>query len=350
MLIDFESEEINHLKNNSENFKASKEDSFLIGDHASPGNLLALDENELVNSVLEQIRRHLEQTENLKYFNFISHVAGGAGSGLASLISRTLMDEGNYTKQVAHLVFPEAPKDAQLVNTYYALSNSIEFHNATILYDEKIINEVAAINNKTSSYSVVGKFLADFSAPMRSNGRINNHSFLNLSSYIHFPRIHFFAPMLSSNNFKANPSEQQVADNLFNPTNALCEVSFGSPLFAHASILRGSYNVLSMQAALSERVRNTKIKTFRDGLVCTGSKFINLASNYGKCGVAIVQSVTVIEAKLKFKESAKEINYQDNNAVNWSGHTAEELGEHLIQCENLLEDYRQLENPPSVEE
>jgi len=228
-------------------------DSFVFGQSGAGNNWAKghyTEGAELIDSVLEVVRKEAEGCDCLQGFQICHSLGGGTGSGMGTLLLSKVREEFPDRMMCTYSVVP-SPKVSDTV---------VEPYNATLSVHQLVENadEVCVIDNEalydicfrtlklpTPSYGdlnhLVSSVMSGITCSLRFPGQLNSDLRKLAVNLIPFPRLHFFlvgfAPLTSkqSDSFRA-VSVAELTQQMFDSKNmmAACDPRHGRYLTASA--------------------------------------------------------------------------------------------------------------------
>jgi tubulin beta len=228
--------------------------------------------SELVEPILDQVRKHAEACEALNGFQLTHSLGGGTGSGLGSNILNKL--EQDYPNRILfnYSVMPgSASKESSVsgigsvsdivvepYNTMFALNQLINTSHMSTVLENSALYKICTNILKVQSPSfadinyIATQAMCSSTATMRFPGASNNSDLRKLCvNLIPFPRLHFIsqaqAPLLSRSNAKYfRVDEKEIMSQLFDSRAYMSSIDLkygriltGSVLFRGAEVSSG---------------------------------------------------------------------------------------------------------------
>lgn len=211
--------------------------------------------SELIDEVLDQVRRQVEQCESVQGFQIMHSIGGGTGSGLGSLVLEKLSEE--YCDKLAFnfSIFPGSTNSVQSdcvtepYNAIMSLNRLIEDSQACFTIENSALHRIAQKNLKIAKPTfsdinhLVALGMADATATSRFPGYQNNCDIRKIATnLVAFPRLHFLmqgqAPLFGLQNQQFEKlSETEVCQQMFD---SRCLFSDAGDLSIHGKILTAS--------------------------------------------------------------------------------------------------------------
>ncbi|CCO29162.1 Tubulin beta-2 chain AltName: Full=Beta-2-tubulin [Rhizoctonia solani AG-1 IB] len=181
-------------------------DTFINGENGAGNNFAKghyTEGAELVDSILEVLRKQVEQCEALQGFQLLHSLGGGSGSGLGSLLLAKLREEAPDRMLATFSVFP-SPKVSDTVvepyNTVLSLHQLVDNTDMTICVDNEALYDVTHRLNPQSQPEfhqlnrLIAQVMTGVSTTFRFPGQLNGDMRKMAMNLIPFPRMHFLTP------------------------------------------------------------------------------------------------------------------------------------------------------------
>jgi tubulin beta len=166
--------------------------------------------SELIEQVLDIVRREAENCDSLQGFQLVQSLGGGTGSGMGSLVLAKIKEEYPDRMLCTFSVFP-SPKVSDTVvepyNATLALNQLIENADETFCIDNEALYDIClrTLKLKSPSYGdlnhLVSFVMSGVTTCLRFPGQLNADLRKLAVNMIPFPRLHFFmtgfAPLTS---------------------------------------------------------------------------------------------------------------------------------------------------------
>merc|ERR1712233_140380 len=243
---------------------------------------------EIVDLVLDRIRKLADNCTGLQGFMIFNAVGGGTGSGLGCpMLERLSVDYGKKSK-LSFTVWA-CPQVATAVvepyNTVLCVHSLLEHTDVTIMYDNEALYDICRRNldierpTYTNLNRLLGQIISSLTASLRFDGALNVDITEFQTNLVPYPRIHFmlssYAPVISAE--KAYHEQLNVAElttSCFEPSNmmAKCDPRHGKYM-ACCLMYRGDVVPKDVNAAVAT------IKTKRT------IQFVDWSPTGFKCGI-----------------------------------------------------------------
>ncbi|KAF9007507.1 beta-tubulin 2 tubb2 [Cyathus striatus] len=209
---------------------------------------------ELIESILEIVRRQSEPCDALQGFQILHSLGGGTGAGLGSLLLSKLREEYPDRMLATFSVLP-SPKVSETVvepyNAMLSIHQLVDSSDLTVCIDNEALYDICVrtLKNKTPEFqnlnNLISRVMCGVSTSLRFPGQLNGDLRKLAMNLIPFPRLHFLIPSYApfydpkSSSFESK-SIPELTKALFDRKNMLvaCDPRFGRYLTA-ATIFRG---------------------------------------------------------------------------------------------------------------
>ncbi|CAK0874071.1 unnamed protein product [Prorocentrum cordatum] len=243
---------------------------------------------EIVDLVLDRIRKLADNCTGLQGFMIYNAVGGGTGSGLGCLmLERLSVDYGKKTK--CSFTVWACPQVATAVvepyNTVLCVHSLLEHTDVTIMYDNEALYDICRRNldierpTYTNLNRLLAQIISSLTASLRFDGALNVDITEFQTNLVPYPRIHFmlssYAPVISAE--KAYHEQLSVAEitmSVFEPASMFvkCDPRHGKYM-ACCMMYRGDVVPKDVNAAVAT------IKTKRT------IQFVDWCPTGFKCGI-----------------------------------------------------------------
>ncbi|KAJ2924641.1 hypothetical protein H1R20_g12446, partial [Candolleomyces eurysporus] len=232
---------------------------------------------ELVDSILDVVRKQTESCDALQGFQVLQSLGGGTGAGLGSLLLSKLREEYPDRMVSTYSIFPSPKVSETVVEPYNALLSIhqlVDNADLTFCIDNEALYDICVKTMKITNpefdhlNNIIAKVMCGVSTSLRFPGQLNGDLRKLGMNLIPFPRnglyvqLHFlmpsYAPMYNAaaSSYEKN-SVAELTKALFDRKNLLvaCDPRFGRYLTA-ATIFRGK--IASREAEYA--VRDLQVK------------------------------------------------------------------------------------------
>uniref|UniRef100_T1KPM6 Tubulin beta chain n=1 Tax=Tetranychus urticae TaxID=32264 RepID=T1KPM6_TETUR len=217
---------------------------------------------ELVDSVMDVLRREAERCDCLQGFQLCHSLGGGTGSGMGTLIISKIREEYPDRIMTTFSVFPSPKVSNTVVEPYNAtlsVHQLLESTDMTFVIDNEALHDICLRSLKLSEPTygdlnqLVSYTMSGVTTCLRFPGQLNADLRKLAVNMVPFPRLHFFvssfAPIMSraSRNF-SSLSVHELSQQMIDSKNmmAACDAKHGRYL-AVAAIFRGKMSTKEVE-------------------------------------------------------------------------------------------------------
>lgn len=229
--------------------------------------------SELLEPVMDIVRREVEQTDSLQGFQVTHSLGGGTGSGMGTLLMSTIRDEYSDRMISTYSVLP-SPKASETVtepyNAVLALNQLVECSDATYCLDNEALYNICGRTLKIEHPShddlnrLIALVMSGVTTGLRFPGQLNGDLRKLAVNLVPFTRLHFFttsfAPLFAANTSSFHDlSVPELTQQLFNPANvmAACNPNLGRYLTI-STIYRGDISIKEVDDCIQASYRKNK--------------------------------------------------------------------------------------------
>ena len=222
---------------------------------------------ELVDSVLEVVRKEAEDCDCLQGFQLTHSLGGGTGSGMGTLLTSKIREEYPDRIMTTFSVVPSPKVSDTVVEPYNAtlsVHQLVENTDETFCIDNEALYDICfrTLKLATPSYRdlnhLVSMTMSGVTTCLRFPGQLNADLRKLAVNMVPFPRLHFFMPgfapltSLGSQSYRAL-SVSELTQQLFDARNmmAACNPSNGRYLTV-ATIFRGRMSMREVDEQMSQ--------------------------------------------------------------------------------------------------
>ncbi|TCD64053.1 Tubulin beta-2 chain [Steccherinum ochraceum] len=245
-------------------------DTFITGNSGAGNNWAKgfyTEGAELIDPILEIIRRQAETCDALQGFQLLHSLGGGTGAGLGSLLLSKFREEFPDRMISTFSIMP-SPKVSETVvepyNSLLSIHQLVENTDLTMLIDNEALYDITVRTLKIGSPSfddlnvLVSQVMCGVSTSLRFPGQLNGDLRKLALNLIPFPRLHFLIPSYAPfYDPKARAfmrmSVPDLTHAVFDRRNMLvaCDPRFGRYLTA-ALIFRGKVSSTEAEQSVSD--------------------------------------------------------------------------------------------------
>merc|ERR1711970_507568 len=165
---------------------------------------------EIVDLVLDRIRKLADQCTGLQGFLIFHSFGGGTGSGLTSLLMERLSVDYGKKSKLEFAVYPAPQMSSAVVEPYNSIlttHTTLEHTDCAFMVDNEAIYDICRtkLNVERPSYSnlnrMISQVVSSITASLRFKGALNVDLTEFQTNLVPFPRIHFplasYAPVVA---------------------------------------------------------------------------------------------------------------------------------------------------------
>ncbi|SCU87357.1 LADA_0E03532g1_1 [Lachancea dasiensis] len=227
---------------------------------------------ELLDDILDRIRKISDQCDGLQGFLFTHSLGGGTGSGLGSLLLEQLSIDYGKKSKLEFAVYPAPQVSTSVVepyNTVLTTHTTLEHADCTFMVDNEAIYDMCKKNLDISRPSLsnlnnlIAQVVSSVTASLRFDGSLNVDLNEFQTNLVPYPRIHFplvsYAPILSkSKAHHESNAVSEITNACFEPGNQMvkCDPRSGKYM-ATCLLYRGDVVTRDVQNAVAQ-VKNKR--------------------------------------------------------------------------------------------
>ncbi|KAI5120202.1 hypothetical protein M0805_006308 [Coniferiporia weirii] len=266
--VDLEPSVCNRIRSGSLG-KLFRPDTFINGDSGAGNNWAKgyyTEGAELMDTILDVIRRQGEACEALQGFQITHSLGGGTGSGLGTLLLSKIREEFPDRMLSTFSILPSPKVSETVVEPYNAILSAhqlVDNSDMTICIDNEALYEInlRTLKNKTPDFeslnTLIAQVMCGVSTSLRFPGQLNGDLRKLGMNLVPFPRLHFLMPSYApffdpkAINYSGG-STAELAQALFDRKNLLvaCDPRFGRYMTA-GTIFRGQISSKEAESAVS---------------------------------------------------------------------------------------------------
>lgn len=227
---------------------------------------------ELIDTVLDRIRRLADNCSGLQGFLIFHAFGGGTGSGFGSLLLERLSVDYGKKSKIEFAIYPSPRISTSVVEPYNSVLCThamMEHSDISFMVDNEALYDICQKNlgierpNYTNLNRLIAQCISSVTASLRFEGALNVDLNEFQTNLVPYPRIHFplcaFAPVVAAETaFYESGSVADITSSVFEPDNQMvkCDPRHGKYM-ACCLMYRGDVVPKDVNAAV------TKIKTMR---------------------------------------------------------------------------------------
>jgi tubulin alpha len=285
--------------------------------------------HELIDSVLERIRKLTENCTDLQGFMIYHSTGGGTGSGFNALLLERLSAEYDQKTTLSFTITPHlAASVVESYNHVLSCPSLMEYTNCTFCFDNEALYDIyrSQLAVEQPSYiqlnHLIAQVISSITASMRFDGYLNKHLSDFTTNLVPFPRLHFlltsYAPIRSITTVNAvDPlSYRDIVHSVFHPSAVLvkCDPIQQGKYMASSMIFRGN-GLVPKDVSIAVGIMKSQYRLqFVDWVPNTGFKCgINAQSPIVLPGSELApseQTITMISNNTAIREVFARINHQ----------------------------------------
>jgi len=243
---------------------------------------------EIVDLVLDRIRKTADQCSGLQGFLVFHSVGGGTGSGFGSLLLERLSVDYGKKSKLDFCIYPSPQVSTSVVEPYNSVLSThslLEHTDVAFMLDNEAIYDICqrSLGIQRPTYSnlnrLIAQVISSLTASLRFDGALNVDVTEFQTNLVPYPRIHFmlcsYAPVVSAEKaYHESLSVAEITSSVFEPNNmmAKCDPRHGKYM-ACCLMYRGDVVAKDVNAAVA--VIKTK-KTIQ---------FVDWCPTGFKCGI-----------------------------------------------------------------
>jgi len=348
-----------------------KPDNFIFGQSGAGNNWAKghyTEGAEMVDQVMEMLRKEAEACDCLQGFQVTHSIGGGTGSGMGTLLLSKIKEEFPDRMLTTFSVIP-SPKVSDVVvepyNATLSIHQLLENVDAVNTIDNEALYDICFRTLKLTSPTyndlnqLVSQVMSGITCSLRFPGQLNSDLRKLAVNLVPFPRLHFFlvgyAPLSSANsaNFRAL-TVPELTSQMFDPRNMMAASDPRNGRYLTASaIFRGTIQMKEVDdQMLTVRHKNSSyfVEWIPHNIMAS---VCNIAPKGLKMAVTFVGNNTAIKDLFNRIHTQFSAMFKRKAFVHWylgEGMDEMEFTEAEANLNDLVNEYQQYEEAPTEEE
>ena len=206
VMVDLEPGTMDSLKANPKCGKLLKPENYVFGQSGAGNNWAKghyTEGAEIVDTVLDCVRKEAEAADCLQGFQLTHSLGGGTGSGMGTLLISKIREEYPDRIMMTFSVIPSPKVSDTVVEPYNAVLSFhqlVEVTDMTIIIDNEALYDICFKTLKLGSPTlgdlnhIISLAMSGITTCLRFPGQLNADLRKLATNMVPFPRLHFFMP------------------------------------------------------------------------------------------------------------------------------------------------------------
>merc|ERR1711935_81245 len=323
---------------------------------------------EIIEEVLDQVRRASEACESLQAFQIMHSLGGGTGSGLGSLLLEKLSEEYSDKLAFNFSILPGSTNGGvsdvvtEPYNAIMSLNQLIENSEAVFPIENGAVHRICQKNLKIAQPSfqdvnhIIAQVMSNTTSTLRFQGCENNSDIRKLcTNLVPFPRIHFLlqaqAPLIGLGNAEwERLGIPEMAAQMFDARSLLSDsgdLRLSGKILTASCLFRGK-NLSALEAeqsinSLRKKNEGTFVEWIPDNTMTAVCKVPTSFAPNGVSGTFLANSTSISQSFRTLSDSFEKM-MKAKAYVHWytqEGMDLAEFQEALSNVQDLIGDYQQ---------
>eukprot|EP00187_Rhodella_violacea_P004741 CAMPEP_0174901766 /NCGR_PEP_ID=MMETSP0167-20121228/35626_1 /TAXON_ID=38298 /ORGANISM="Rhodella maculata, Strain CCMP736" /LENGTH=439 /DNA_ID=CAMNT_0016143543 /DNA_START=9 /DNA_END=1328 /DNA_ORIENTATION=+ len=323
---------------------------------------------ELIEQVMEVVRKEAEGCDCLQGFQVTHSLGGGTGSGMGTLLVSKIKEEYPDRMMCTYSVMPSPKTSDTVVEPYNAtlsIHQLIECADSVFCLDNEalynIVQKSLKVDNPEYAHlnQLVAGVMSSITCSFRFPGQLNSDIRKLAVNLIPFPRLHFFmvgyAPLSSIGSEQYNSkSVGELTQQMFNAENMMvaCDPRHGRYLTA-AAYFRGKVSTKEVEDEML-KVQNKQSAYFVDWIPNNiKSSVCDVPPTGQKVSAAFIGNSTAVQEIFRRIGDQFSVMYKRKAYVHWytgEGMDEMEFTEAESNMNDLISEYQQYQEATADEE
>lgn len=326
--------------------------------------------NEMIDSVLDRIRKMTERANNLQGFFLCHSFGGGTGAGFSAKLVDHLMEDYTRATKFQIAVYPAPVISSTVVEPYNAVLTThatLDQIDCSFMFDNQALYDIALgkLSIDRPSYThlnrLISQVVSSLTTSLRFSGALNVDLDDFRTNLVPFPRIHFpiaaYAPLPSADRKSYDAIDTaELTRHAFEQKNSMmqCDMA-GGKYMACCLLYRGDVVAKDINEAIRFVKNQRKIQFvnwcptgFKIGINSKPPTFDRSADFLPPArGVALIASNTAIKSAFAALNKKFDLMFARRAFVHWyvnEGMEPTELEEARYNLAVLEKDYEEVEN------